>query len=70
MHSQAVLCFVKFHCQTQFWLRRMNRQNLKILDVYLSVATNSVYFIKFKNNHDMVAVNMEFVFDCSLPQVI
>ena len=48
----------------------MNRQNLKILDVYLSVATNSVYFIKFKNNHDMVAVNMEFVFDCSLPQVI
>ena len=42
----------------------MKTQNLEIPDAYLSVA-KVFFFSKFKNNHDMVAVNMEFVLECS-----
>ena len=57
---------MRFHCQMHFCrVAEVNIQNLKISDAYLSVATNSFFFNKFKNNHDMVAVNMEFDLECS-----
>ena len=63
-YAKGVLCFVRLHGQMHFWLRRTKTQNLKILDAYLLVAT---IFSLMNLIIDMVAVNVEFVLECSIP---